>query len=482
MQARALNPLNDPVLTVAQTQAAEQALINGGVSVDALMERAGQGAAEYIWRMAAGQSVTVLCGPGNNGGDGYVIAEVLRARGLSVSVIAPDASRTDAAANACAAFQGNVKHDASGVKGHILVDCLFGSGLTRGLSEENSALLMGLTERHAKIVAIDMPSGVDSDSGAILSPVPVYDLTIALGAWKWAHFMMPAAQYMGALEKVGIGLDVSISDAFPPVLKLTRPQLSSPAPDAHKYTRGLVAIVAGAMPGAAMLAALAARNSGAGYVKLLSDGQDFAAPPDIVIDRSPLAEALTDSRISSLLIGPGLGRDETARKRLDTVLRSAGGGALTLDADALMLLEAAQWPDMKHGNCVMTPHAGELSRLCETFLIPDGQSVFARKVFEVIELGKKTRATLIAKGPDTVLYQHNKGIVVSAPASSWLSVAGTGDVLSGIVAARLASGSDPLAAGSEAVWLHGEAARLAGCAFSALQLVDQLRAAYARCL
>lgn len=473
---------SDLVLTVAQMRAAEQAVFDSGVSVDALMERAGRGAAEYVWRMAAGRPVTILCGPGNNGGDGYVIAEALRERGLTVQVAAPAEPKTAAARNARARFKGKVHADGSVLSGAVLVDCLFGSGLTRGLSEELNGLLTGLAQRHHHCIAVDLPSGVQSDSGAVLSPLPRYDLTLALGAWKWAHYLMPAAQHMGMLRLVNIGVDAEAQhDATTPRL-LAKPQLAVPARNAHKYTRGLVAVVAGAMPGAALLAARAAQHGGAGYVKVLTDGAKVEAPADLVVDRRPLGEALADPRIASVLIGPGLGRDELAARLLEQVLSVERSVPTVLDADALMLVGPDCWPAPGDRTIVVTPHAGELATMAKAFGTPPNRESIADKVHQAIELGRLTNTTVVAKGPDTVVFQRDRGMVVAPPVASWLSTAGTGDVLAGLVASRLATGADPVTGASEALWLHGEAARLAGPVFTASELANTLPEAYAACL
>lgn len=473
---------SDLVLTVAQMQAAEQAVFDSGVSVDALMERAGRGAAEYVWRMAAGRAVTVLCGPGNNGGDGYVIAETLRERGLMVRVVAPMEPKTDAARNARNRYRGEISAAGAGAKGAVLVDCLFGSGLTRGLSDELVALLHGLADHHHYCIAVDLPSGVQSDSGAVLSPLPRYDLTLALGAWKWAHWIMPAAARMGALRLVGIGVDAEAQRGFTTPRVVRRPNLTVPSRDAHKYTRGLVAVIAGAMPGAAVLAARAAQHGGAGYVKLLSDGADLDVPADLVVDPRPLGEALGDPRIAAVLIGPGLGRDGAAARRLKQVLYLERGIPTVLDADALMLVGPDRWPGPSDRAIVVTPHAGELTALAQAFDLPPNKGPFADKVHQAIELDWLTDATVVAKGPDTVVFQRDLGMLVVPPASSWLSTAGTGDVLAGLIASRLATGADPLAAAGEALWLHGEAARLAGPVFTTSDLAERVPEAYAACL
>ena len=461
----------DQVLTAAQTRAAEQALIAGGVSVDELMQRAGRGAAEWIRRIALGRPVTVLCGPGNNGGDGYVIAETLRASGLAVTVVAPHPPATSAAAVACKAWQGGVAGDSRGVRGGVFVDCLFGSGLSRPLSADHESLLAELSGRHEFTVAVDLPSGVATDNGALMGAPPSAHLTLALGAWKPAHFLMPALGVMGERRCVDIGVDAVAGAAF----EFPRPRLSLPARDAHKYRRGLLGIVAGTMAGAAVLAAEAAMRGGAGYVKLLSADALSGIPPSLVNDRAPLEAALGDQRWSALLVGPGLGRDEVARERLHTTL--ARGLPTVIDADALHLLDDDMLEGIDTSRLLVTPHEGELAVLCQTFGIAPADKV--RRARAVTEM---TGVTVLAKGPDTVLAAPDQRLAFCPPASSWLSTAGTGDVLAGLAASRLACQGDVFAAAGEAVWLHAEAARVAGPALTAHDLSSVISNAYARFL
>lgn len=461
----------DQVLTAAQLRAAENALVAQGVPADELMQRAGRGAAEWVWRLAMGRRVTVLCGPGNNGGDGYVIAEVLRARGLVVTVVAPVAPKTEAAQNARGNWSGDVAPDADGVRGGVLVDCLFGSGLSRPLAPEHETLLTALVANHDHTIAIDLPSGVATDTGALLGSVPRCNLTLALGAWKPAHFLMPARGLMGETRLVEIGIETAAGAAqvFP------RPLFAAPARDAHKYSRGLVGVVAGAMPGAAILAAGAAMRGGAGYVKLLSDHSHPAAPAALVVKGGDLAEALDDPRWSALLVGPGLGRDATARVRLDAVLEK--GVPTVLDADALHLLDDDALEGVDASRLLLTPHAGELARLCETFGI-GGEDKAARAQ----GLAERTGMTVLAKGADTVLAAADGRLAYFPPAPSWLASAGTGDVLAGLAASRLACGSDPFVGAGEAVWLQGEAAVIAGPDFIADDIAIAIPDAYARFL
>lgn len=461
----------EQVLDVAAMRAAEAALIAAGTSVDELMQVAGRGAAEWVWRMAGHHPVTVLCGPGNNGGDGYVIAEALRARGGKVQVVAATAPGTAAARTARALYRGDVLGPDAEAHGDVLVDCLFGSGLARPLTDEHHALLMRLAARHHRLIAIDLPSGVESDSGAALNAgLPRYTLTVALGAWKHAHFLMPAAGTMGHLRLVDIGC--AAVPGAPGVI--ARPALNAPAADAHKYRRGLLAVVGGAMPGAAELACTAAQGAGAGYVRLLAEHAEPVAA-DLVQDARPLAEASADERIAALLVGPGLGRGDAARWRLTAAL--TGDHPLVLDADALILLRHDDLAGRQHP-AIATPHEGELAALERAF----GLAHEGTKLARARALATATGMIVVAKGPDTVVAAPDGRAAFAHRASSWLSAAGTGDVLAGIIASRLACGAEPFAAASEGVWLQGEAARLAGPAFSAAALAAEVRSAYAACL
>jgi hydroxyethylthiazole kinase-like uncharacterized protein yjeF len=450
-------------------QAAEQAIFDAGTSVDELMDIAGSGAAEWIRRVAAGRSVTVLCGPGNNGGDGYVIARRMEEFGNAVSVVAPLEPTTDAARNARKRFKGSVQTSGKGAAGDLLVDCLFGSGLSRPLSGEHALLLRDLAERHAFKVAVDLPSGVESDSGALLNErLPEFDLTLCLGAWKFAHWKLPARRIMGAKRLVPIGVDPT-----PGAAQLVgRPNLAPPGDEAHKYSRGLCLVIAGAMPGASLLSCQAAMRAGAGYVQLASEAPSHA-DPDLVIQTDPLKRVLDDRRIDALLVGPGLGRDSAAAERLGFALQSRK--PCVIDADALILLK----PDMiaSDAQVLLTPHDGELESLCRSFsVVAKGRQDRAQA------LAKASGAVVLAKGPDSVIADLEGRIALVPPASSWLSVAGSGDVLAGIAVSRMAAGSDAFGAACEAAWLHGAAARLSEAPFTASQLAHGVQSAYAAAL
>ncbi|MFA7597200.1 MAG: NAD(P)H-hydrate dehydratase [Novosphingobium sp.] len=462
---------SDQILTVAQMTAAEQALIAGGETVDTLMQTAGRGAAEWVWRIAAGRTVTVLCGPGNNGGDGYVIAQTLQERGVEVQVLAPYPPGTDAARNARTAFAGQIVDAGTRPEGEVFVDCLFGSGLGRPLESAACDTLVALASGHRFRIAVDMPSGIASDSGLLLNDgLPAYHLTLALGAWKYAHWLMPSSPMMGERRLVPIGV-AAVEGAASLVNK---PRLAAPGVDAHKYSRGLVAVAGGVMPGAALLAGEAAMRGGAGYVKLLADSPPAHRPIDLVANDQPLEIALEDPRISALLIGPGLGQQNASRERLLTAL--ARDCPTVLDADALVLLR----PEILAGRkapVIATPHEGELEKLCAFFSV-DAES----KLSAARDLARASGMVIVAKGPDTIIAAPDGRLSLARPATSWLSIAGTGDVLAGLLVSRLASGRDAFAAASEAVWLHGEAAWLVRPPFTASDLAGHISAAIANCL
>jgi len=464
---------NNQILKVAQMRAAEEALIAAGTGVDALMQRAGQGAAEWVYRLAWPRPVTVLCGPGNNGGDGYVIAETLRLRGLDVAVVAPLEPKTDAARNARSAYRGAVLTEPGGRHGGTFVDCLFGSGLVRPVPDDLLAILRELANAHHHGVAVDLPSGIDADSGRPLNDgLPDYDLTIALGAWKFAHWLLPSRAMMGERRLVEIGVGPAPSS----VALSRRPRLDPPPVDAHKYSRGLMAVIGGAMPGAGLLAAQAAMRGGAGYVKLFADYVPEGVPPDLVVECGNVADLVADPRLAALVVGPGLGRDALARMKLEQVLLR--DLPTVVDGDALALIE----PDMLSGrkeDMVLTPHEGEFARLCETFGTETGDR------FERLrELAIVTRSVIVGKGPDTLIADYNGQVTLAgnAGAPSWLSIAGTGDVLAGLVASRIAAGVALQPAAVQAVWLHARAAQLAGPAFAAGDLIDAIPEAFAEFL
>jgi ADP-dependent NAD(P)H-hydrate dehydratase / NAD(P)H-hydrate epimerase len=447
------------VLTAAEMRAAEEQAIAAGTPVELLMERAGLGVAEAVWRFAGPQPVLVLSGPGNNGGDGYVAARALRERGVPVRVAALGEPKAGAAAAARAAWGNAVESIDTAAAAPVLVDALFGTGLTRGLDAALAGRLAALRERARIAVAVDLPSGVGTDTGAVLSPVPWFDMTVTFGALKPAHLLQPAAASCGRLVAVDIGIEASSS-----LNLLERPLLPEPGPSDHKYMRGMVAVVSGTMPGASELSALAAAHAGAGYVVLLE--RDVRVGPPHAIVRRPIADlvaTIADPRVGAVVVGPGLGRAADAAWALRMALQS--GRPLVIDGDALHLLDGSVAPP-----AVLTPHEGEFRAM-----FPDLTG--GSKVERARAAAARTGAVVVYKGADTVLAAPDGRAAISGPVSTWLSTAGTGDVLAGAIGAMLARGLEVFEAAQAGVWLHGEAARRAGRAFIADDLAQHLAGA-----
>ena len=447
--------------------------MDAGTSVDELMQRAGSGAAQYIWRISGDMPTIVLCGPGNNGGDGYVIAQRLREKGVNVSVAATGEPKTDAAKNARAAWKGDTRPLKESSPAPQFVDCLFGTGLTRPVGDDLLSAHERLSQGARRRVAVDLPSGVHSDNGSLLNTVSQYDLTIALGAFKPAHYLEPSKSVMGTV----VGVDIGVT-AHSKLKLLSKPKISQPLSSDHKYTRGLVAVVAGAMAGAAGLAALAAQKSGAGYVKILNQNGALSPKQSIVAEKysepTALKKLLSDERISVVVIGPGLGRDRNAMDLLEVALEISK--PLILDADALKLLGenyAERVKDRKAAT-IATPHQGEFSNI-------QGQST-GSKLEDAGQLAFSSASTILLKGSDTVIADEHGDCAIARENCPWLSTAGSGDVLSGVVAARLAAGNDALTACKQAQWLHTRAGQLAGPAFSPETLIEHLPLALGECL
>ena len=459
-----------PILTAAEMRTAEAAAIERGATVESLMACAGREVAKVVYRLAAGAPVLILCGPGNNGGDGYVAATALAEAGLPVRVAASGPPKSAAAKDAASRWTGPVETLADAAPAPILVDALFGTGLSRPLEVGVADMLCHLRDRARLAIAVDLPSGVGTDDGAQFSDIPLFDLTLALGAAKPAHLLQPAAESCGTVRILDIGVQVQSK-----AITLGTPYLAGIGPQSHKYSRGMVAVIGGEMPGAAELAAEAALRTGAGYVLLLAEGG--ARAPHAIVRRPFAAEALNDKRIGALVIGPGLGRGAEAQARLDHALASPC--PLVIDGDALHLLDDRRLAQVRGRDAavIMTPHAGEFDAL---FGKGTGSGGGGSKIDRARAAAARAGATIVFKGADTVLASPDGYVRVAQGANDWLSTAGTGDVLAGAIGAVMSSTLEPaFEAACGGVWLHAEAARRLGPAFIADDLAKALTAARA---
>jgi ADP-dependent NAD(P)H-hydrate dehydratase / NAD(P)H-hydrate epimerase len=446
-----MRPLSGPVLTAAEMRVAERGC---GIPLDALMERAGRALGEAALRFGSGKPVLVLCGPGNNGGDGYVAARVLAERGVSVNVAALCPPQTDLAKAACAAWGGTAATLADSRPAPVMIDALFGTGLSRRLDQDTGAALWTLYALSDLIIAADLPSGVGTDDGTDLGAVPA-DITMAFGAAKPAHLLQPAASLCGRVLVTDIGIAAeSAAEVLP------RPHLQPPSSRDHKYTRGMVAVVGGDMTGAASLGVTAAAHL-AGYTVLCGKGD---APAAVV--RRGFEATLCDPKLGAMLIGPGLSDTPANRDKLNAALASRV--PLVIDAGALGLVTPEQL--RRAPPTILTPHEGEFARLFGF----DGS-----KTDRTRAAAEHSGATVICKGSDTVIASPDGRMTLAPRASSWLATAGTGDVLAGIVTAMLGSGLAPHEAACAAVWLHSEAARRAAVGFVADDLCTFIAASLA---
>lgn len=442
-----------PILTTLSMTRAEQAAEMG---LSRLMERAGSALADAAMRFAGPLPVLVLAGPGNNGGDGYVAARHLQDKGIDVRVAALGTPKSALAKAARSSWAGPVEELGDEIApAPLLIDALFGTGLKRPLDEAAAGALLRLAGASRCAIACDVPSGVESDSGALLGPVPKFDMTLALGALKPAHRLMPAMAICGrvGLADIGIQADSRWSEIGPPSL---------PALDrgGHKYDRGLVHALAGTMPGAIALAALAAARAGAGYVRL-STAQPIAGLPQAIVQTG--TADLKDERIGCLIVGPGLGE-------LPQVLTLAltSKAPKVIDADAIALVGDPE--RLKGQDAILTPHEGEFGALFG--------SLEGSKTERAMAAAQASASVVVLKGPDTIVADPDGRCGFAPPAPHWLASAGTGDVLAGMIAALRARGMDRFESACAGVWLHGRAAEIAGPAM----IADDLAAAIPRAL
>ena len=429
-----------PILTADAMRAAEAAAIDAGTSLEELMERAGAGLAEAVYRFAGPLATLILCGPGNNGGDGYVAARHLKERGVSVRVAALAEPTSDAAKWARSQWDGEVEVlSADTAVAPLVIDALFGTGLKRGLESAVTEQLSRLCGGAVVSVACDLPSGVETDSGAEVSAAPGSDLTVTFGALKPAHRLFPAMHRCGrvVLADIGIAVGTQWHEIAPPVL----PPLD---PGGHKYDRGLVHALAGKMPGAIALAATAAAKAGAGYVRVSTSRPIESLPASVVqVDTAEV----NDERIGCLLVGPGMGDIPPV-----LTLALTSKAPKVIDADAIAHLGE---PDrLKGQDAIITPHAGEFAKLFG--------KIEGSKADQALEAARRSGAVVVYKGPDTVVAAPDGRVGFAPSAPSWLASAGTGDVLSGIIAALRARGLSAFEAASAGVWLHGRTAEIAG--------------------
>jgi hydroxyethylthiazole kinase-like uncharacterized protein yjeF len=365
--------------------------------------------------------------------------------------------KSDAAESARSQWSGAVEElNAETATAPLIIDALFGTGLKRGLEDSAVKQLFRMHETAIVRASCDVPSGVDSDTGEELSDVPAFDLTVTFGALKPAHRLFPAMEKCGRVVLADIGIEPG--DEWH---EIARPELPPLDPGGHKYSRGLVHALAGKMPGAIALAAKTAARAGAGYVRVSTSRPIEGLPSSVVqVDTADV----NDERIGCLLVGPGMG---DIPQVLTLALTSRA--PKVIDADAVTHLGD---PERLVGqDAIVTPHDGEFRKLF--------RDIGGSKAERALEAARRSGAVVVYKGPDTLVASGDGRLAFAPPSPAWLASAGTGDVLSGVIAAIRARGMPAFEAACAAVWLHGRAAEFAGPQMIADDLADAIPAAIA---
>lgn len=461
---------NLALLTCAQMAMADAAAIAGGMPGADLMEAAGRAVAEAVLERHLPRPVVVLCGPGNNGGDGFVAARHLHAAGwpVRVALLGDRSVLHGDAASASQAWKGPVEALSLGLlDGHpLVIDALFGAGLGRPIDGIAGELIDRMNAEALHVVSVDVPSGLHGDSGEVMGHAPMAECTVTFFRAKPGHYSVEGLRRCGSLRVVDIGITRSVLKAIAPQLWLNAPvlwqeHLRHEDRGTHKYARGHLTILGGATAtGAARLAALAGRRAGAGLVTIATPHATMAvyqtAEPGNLIaeieDGESFARLLGDERRNAILVGPGSGLNERTRASVVAVL--ATGRPVVLDADALTIFAGnpASLFELIRGPVLLTPHEGEFRRLFPAL------SAIPGKVERTRQAARQSGATVLLKGPDTVIAAPDGCAVINVHAPATLATAGSGDVLAGMAAGLIARGLSPLAAGAAAAWLHGDCA------------------------
>ena len=500
------------LLTGAEMTRADQLAVAAGIPSPKLMESAGQAVAEAAGRLAtAGTRVAVLCGPGNNGGDGFVAARLLKERGFGVrlALLGPlSALKGDAAAMA-ARWEGSIEelnsasHDGAG----LIIDALFGAGLSRAIDGTVAAVVAAVNSSGRPVLAVDVPSGLDGTAGGPAGPVVKATHTITFFRKKPGHVLMPGRMLCGFVHVADIGIPASVLSEINPMThentpSLWLPQFPWPKPDGHKYHRGHAVVVSGSAEtsGAARLGARGALRIGAGLVTLIGNAAATAinaAHTNAVMVRrvegtEGLAEFLQDKRRNAVLIGPGASVGEETAGDVLAILASEARTVLDADALSSFVIETSSALEQRTGfgflrsvhasarapaalydaiksrtaPVVLTPHGGEFRRLFG--------ELAGSKLDQARAAAKMSGAVIVFKGSDTIIAHPDGRAAINANAPPWLATAGSGDVLAGFIAGLLAQGMPAFEAASAAVWLHGECANVFGLGLIADDLPEVL--------
>jgi len=454
-----------PILTVAEMGAADRAAIEAGTPGLELMERAGQAVADAVAQRFRPQPTVVLCGPGNNGGDGYVVARLLRQRGWPVEIRALGEPATPDARAMSARWEGVTAPLNGTLGGELVIDALFGAGLSRALDGPAANAAALLASRPGTVVAVDIPSGVPGDTGRPLGPAVCAGLTVTFHARKPGHVLEPGRGLCGEVVVADIGLGPTPSRVVENGPDLWLPRFPWPGAASHKHARGRLIVISGEAwsTGAARLAARAGLRIGAGLVTIYA-GQDALAANAAHLEAVMLKPFDTDLELEqaadqadAAVIGPAAGVNDTTLLNVLALART--GAALVIDADAITVFrdDPEELFSVLDRDDVLTPHPGEFERLFPGVLKAAPERITAAR-----RAAEKADAVVLLKGPDTVIAAPDGRTAVNINGSPWLATAGSGDVLAGYIGGLVSQGMESFEAACAAAWIHAEAAELHG--------------------
>jgi hydroxyethylthiazole kinase-like uncharacterized protein yjeF len=474
--------MNTALLSVAQMNEADRLTMAAGTPGVLLMQRAGEAVAREIERRFTPRPVSVLCGPGNNGGDGFVAAAKLAQSGwpVRVALLGSVEALPAHAQHHARRWQGDVELLAPGIieDTELVVDALFGSGLSRHLPASVAGLLAYVSRRGVPVIAVDMPSGIVGDSGENWGAAAAI-CTVTFERKKPGHLLLPGRDLCGPVVVAEIGIPSDVLNSLgldtwentPALWCAKLPQLQS---SGNKYSRGHALLYGGhPMTGAARLAARAAARSGAGLTTIAVPEHAFGiyAASLTSIIAHPLAQdqdlsrLLEDRRYTAFLIGPGAGVDDATRVRALAMLATLKPVVLDADAISVFAPRPEELFQAIRGPCVLTPHEGEFNRIFDAA---------GDKLTRARRAARQSGAVVVLKGADTVIAAPDGRVAINSNAPSTLATAGSGDVLGGIILGLLTQGVDAFPAAAAAVWMHGDAASAFGLGLLAEDLPDLL--------
>lgn len=470
------------LLTVEEMGRADRLAVDYGRPGFELMRNAGTAIADAVRRRWSPRPVLVLAGPGNNGGDGFIAAERLQAAGWPVrlALLGSREALSGDAAQAEKAWSGPVEPLGPQALGNarLVIDALFGAGLKRPVSDAAQEVLEAAES--LPLVAVDLPSGIAGDTGAVLGHAPRAVLTVTFFRKKPGHLLLPGRLHCGEVVVADIGIPEEVLDDIGPAAFENGPDLWSlpvPGPESHKYTRGHAVVWGGAdTTGAARLAARGAMRAGAGLVTVSAPDEAWpvyaaSLPGALVVRRNgpdDFRRMLEDGRKNAVLVGPGAGLGPETRDAVEAAC--ARPGAVVLDADALTAM-AGRLPEGRGDAGLLTPHDGEFARLFPF----DGDRLSRARA-----AAAASGWIVLLKGADSAVAAPDGRAAISANAPPWLATAGSGDVLAGMAAGLMAQGLAAFEAAAAATWLHGEAAAAFGPGLIAEDLPDMLPAVLRR--